>query len=101
MTIMEAFAFARPVITTAIAGIPELVDGECGWVIPAGSVGALVEAMGAALNAPQDVLSKKGAIGRDRVRRMHNGGANAEGIIEAVRAAPRVENQPIAASSAS
>ena len=39
--IMEALAMTRPVIATAIAGIPELVDEECGWLIPAGSEEAL------------------------------------------------------------
>src|SRR5205807_4418120 len=35
VVLMEALALARPVITTAIAGIPELVDNGCGWLIPA------------------------------------------------------------------
>jgi glycosyltransferase involved in cell wall biosynthesis len=83
MTIMEAFAFARPVVTTAIAGIPELVDEECGWVVPAGSEEAFAEAMKAALHAPSADLTAKGKIGRGRVRELHNGGKNAALIVEA------------------
>ena len=53
VVIMEAFALGRPVISTYIAGIPELVEpGACGWLVPAGSVDALARAMREALPAP-------------------------------------------------
>src|SRR5205085_5227113 len=46
VVIMEAMALCRPVISTYVAGIPELVrDGEHGWLVPAGDLEALVEAM--------------------------------------------------------
>lgn len=90
MTIMEAFAFARPVITTAIAGIPELVDEECGWVVPAGSEEALVTAMKAALHASAADLTAKGKIGRERVRELHNGAKNAARIVEAAAQASAI-----------
>jgi glycosyltransferase involved in cell wall biosynthesis len=77
VVIMEALALARPVITTAIAGIPELVDSECGWVIPAGSEDALVEALSRALTASPDELAAKGECGRTRVHRMHDARKNA------------------------
>jgi len=77
VVIMEALALARPVITTAIAGIPELVDSECGWVIPAGSEDALVEALSRALRASADELAAKGECGRTRVHQMHDAGKNA------------------------
>ncbi|RTL66656.1 MAG: glycosyltransferase, partial [Hyphomicrobiales bacterium] len=39
VVIMEAMALRRPVISTYVAGIPELVrDGETGWLVPAGSI---------------------------------------------------------------
>ena len=77
VVIMEALALARPVVTTAIAGIPELVDSECGWVIPAGSEDALVEALSRALRASADELAAKGECGRTRVHQMHDAGKNA------------------------
>jgi glycosyltransferase involved in cell wall biosynthesis len=77
VVIMEALALARPVVTTAIAGIPELVDSECGWVIPAGSEDALVEALSRALRASADELAAKGECGRTRVHQMHHAGKNA------------------------
>ena len=85
VVIMEALALSRPVITTAIAGIPELVDGECGWLIPAGSEDALVNAMATALRASAEQLAAKGAIGRERVHRMHNADRNAALIVDAIR----------------
>jgi len=55
MVIMEAMALRRPVLTTYIAGIPELVrPGENGWLFPAGSIEELAEAM-------EDCLSKSPA----------------------------------------
>jgi glycosyltransferase involved in cell wall biosynthesis len=84
VVIMEAFALERPVIATAIAGIPELVDEECGWLIPSGSEDALVQAMSAALRASPEELSAKGAVGRDRVRRLHDAGRNAALIAAAI-----------------
>lgn len=76
VVLMEALALSRPVITTAIAGIPELVDGECGWLIPAGSESALVDAMVKALRATDAEIASKGAIGRARVREMHDADRN-------------------------
>lgn len=84
VVLMEALALSRPVIATAIAGIPELVDSECGWLIPAGSEEALVTAMKAALRATPEELSAKGAVGRERARRMHDSVRNAKLIIEAI-----------------
>ena len=60
VVIMEALALGRPVISTYIAGIPELVDAGCGWIIPAGSEEHLVTAMRQALAAsPQELENKE------------------------------------------
>jgi glycosyltransferase involved in cell wall biosynthesis len=82
VVIMEALALQRPVISTAIAGIPELVDDGCGWLIPAGSEEALADAMRAALHASPEELSAKGAVGRERVQRMHDVDKNAALLLE-------------------
>lgn len=71
MVIMEAFALGRPVISTTIAGIPELVDASCGWLVPPGDVAALAEAMEAALAASPEALAEMGRIGRARVEERH------------------------------
>lgn len=84
VVLMEALALGRPVITTAIAGIPELVDSECGWLIPAGSEEALVAAMIDALQASPQELSNKGRIGRERVQKMHDSAENARHLLETI-----------------
>ena len=83
---MEALALRRPVISTAIAGIPELVDDSCGWLIPAGSEEALVEAMTAALQASAEELSAKGVAGRERVLNMHDADRNAALLLKRLAA---------------
>ena len=84
VVIMEALALSRPVIATAIAGIPELVDAECGWLIPAGSEQALVDAMATALHASPQELATKGALGRERVHQMHDANRSAGLIVDAI-----------------
>lgn len=84
VVLMEALALSRPVIATSIAGIPELVDSTCGWLIPAGSVDALVAAMREALHTPPDELAAKGRAGYQRVRRMHSASRGGELILEAI-----------------
>ncbi len=65
MVLMEAMALRRPVISTYIAGIPELVcPGENGWLVPAGDVEALVKAMRACLDAPIEILTRMGEAAR-------------------------------------
>ena len=73
VVLMEAFALERPVIATAIAGIPELVEpGVSGWLIPAGSIEALVAAMSEVLSTAPDRLASMGRAGATRVRERHD-----------------------------
>lgn len=72
VVIMEALAMRRPVLTTMIAGIPELVDRENGWLVPAGSVPALVGAMKQALSASCEALGRMGTVGQERVADQHD-----------------------------
>lgn len=76
VVIMEALALERPVIVTAIAGTPELVDESCGWLIPAGSIDALVQAMSAAIAATDGQLAQMGSVGRQRVAEQHDAQCN-------------------------
>ena len=67
--IMEVFALARPVIATYVGGIPELVEpGISGWLVPAGNLDALVDAMRQVLAAPVSRLEEMGLHGAQRVR---------------------------------
>ena len=73
VVIMEAMALGRPVISTYIAGIPELVlDNQCGWLVPAGDVDALAGAMRACLAATPTELNAMGMQCRARARERHD-----------------------------
>lgn len=73
VVLMEAMALRRPVISTYVAGIPELVlPGENGWLVPAGDVEALTEAMRTCLNASDNTLVRMGAAGQKRALERHN-----------------------------
>ena len=73
VVIMESLALHRPVITTYVAGIPELVEpGACGWLVPAGAVEPLCTAMREALLASQEELARLGEEGARRVAQRHN-----------------------------
>ncbi len=72
VVIMEAMAIGRPVISTYVAGIPELVrDGVDGWLVPAGDVKALADAMQDCLEAPPERLADMGRSARERVGVRH------------------------------
>lgn len=73
VSIMEAFCLGRPVISTFVAGIPELVaPGENGWLVPAGDAEALAASMAAALDAPTETILAMGRAGRRCVARRHD-----------------------------
>ncbi len=72
VVIMEALALSRPVVSTYVAGIPELViPGTCGWLVPAGSVEHLTVAIQDVLQTPVDRLNQMGQQGRARVATFH------------------------------
>lgn len=73
VVIMEAMAIERPIISTYIAGIPELVEpGRTGWLVEAGDVEGLTKVMREALNQPVDALARMGAAARERVLERHD-----------------------------
>lgn len=78
VVLMETMALGRPVISTFVAGIPELVEsGTNGWLVPAGDVEALAEAMKVCLEAPVETLAAMGAAARQRVAARHDIGREA------------------------
>ncbi|MGR3635980.1 MAG: glycosyltransferase family 4 protein [Shimia sp.] len=67
VVLMEAMAAARPVVTTQIAGVPELVDhGTSGLLVPPGDTHALTRAIASILADPKRA-AEMGAHGRERV----------------------------------
>jgi len=82
VVIMEALALGRPVLTTYVAGIPELVSAECGWLVPAGAIEPLTEAMLEVLATDVATLTARGAEGQRRVRAMHDANTEAKTLGE-------------------
>lgn len=73
VVIMESMVLQRPVITTAVAGIPELVrNGESGWLVAAGSIEELTDAMANCLATPAMQLAAMGQSARARALLRHS-----------------------------
>lgn len=72
VVIMESMALRRPVISTYVAGIPELViPNENGWLVPAGELQELVAAMEDMLSKSNEELSRMGNAAYSRVTTRH------------------------------
>lgn len=89
MVVMEAMANGRPVIATAIAGVPELVSRETGWLVPAGDAAALAEAMQALAEMPVDRLTDMGLAARERVLDRHDIETEATKLSNLFKALPK------------
>lgn len=73
VVIMEAMAERRPVVSTYIAGIPELVrPGETGWLVPAGQVAELTGALRACAATSDKDMRAMGDACFDRVHARHD-----------------------------
>ncbi|QFY63695.1 glycosyltransferase family 4 protein (plasmid) [Rhizobium grahamii] len=100
VVLMESMALGRPVISTYVAGIPELVQSENGWLVPAGDVDALADAMKAALTAETATLATMGTLARKHVLARHDISQSAAQIEELiVRAAEARASGLVAAAS--
>jgi colanic acid/amylovoran biosynthesis glycosyltransferase len=73
IVIMEAMALGRPVISTFVGGIPELVtDSGHGWLVPSGDMKALSSAIQQCLAASSQQLSSMAHAARRQVSSCHN-----------------------------
>jgi glycosyltransferase involved in cell wall biosynthesis len=71
ISLIEAMARGKPVVATAISGVPELVDDTCGRLVPAEDVAALAGALEEFLAQPE-ASGAAGQAGRERVRERHD-----------------------------
>ena len=73
VVIMEAMAMGRPVVSTDVGGVSELViHGETGWLAPPGDAEKLAAVMKLALGTSDAELTSLGQRGRERVLEMHD-----------------------------
>jgi colanic acid/amylovoran biosynthesis glycosyltransferase len=73
VVLMESLALGRPVISTTIAGIPELITtNREGWLIQPGSIEHLSQALKTVLNTEISTLDAMGKIGQENIMNKHN-----------------------------
>jgi len=77
MSILEAMAQARPVVTTGVGGVPDVVRG-CGIVAPPGDAFELALGVSTLLGAPS-LSARLGLRGYERVMRLFDQDACVEG----------------------
>jgi glycosyltransferase involved in cell wall biosynthesis len=66
ISVLEAMAAGLPVVATAVGGIPEVVvEGETGFLVPAGDAESLAERLNRLVRAPE-LRGRMGARGRAR-----------------------------------
>jgi glycosyltransferase involved in cell wall biosynthesis len=84
MSILEAMALARPVVTTDVGGTVEaVVHAQTGLVVPPHDTGAAAAAL-ARLAAQPDWARELGERGQERQRRLFGGEAMVEGYERAL-----------------
>lgn len=68
LAVMQPMALGRPVVASAVGGIPEMIaDGESGVLVPPGDAPALAAALRRLLAEPA-LAARLGACARERVR---------------------------------
>lgn len=86
VVIMEAMALERPVVTTTVAGIPELVrHGTDGWLVAPGDVQALADALADVLQSDVARLQGMGRQGRLRAMARHDIDVEAAKLVQLFR----------------
>jgi glycosyltransferase involved in cell wall biosynthesis len=66
LVVLEAMESGVPVVASRVSGIPEVVDGGTGWLVPAEDPGALAGALAEVLADPAEAR-RRGEAGRRRV----------------------------------
>lgn len=80
-TVLEAMAWEKPVLATAVFGLPELIDdGETGWLCEANDVESLAEGLDRALGAGAAERRRLAAAARERLLADHDPDAYARRI---------------------
>lgn len=94
VVLMEAMAAARPVITTRIAGVPELVeDGVSGILVPPGDMDALEMAV-SSVSQDIELQKKMGVAGRAKVAAEYRAFDEAKWLSDLIESYQRSESSP-------
>lgn len=96
VVIMEAMALRRPVLSTYVAGIPELVrPGREGWLFAAGDVDALVAALEEMLATAPATLEAMGRAAQVRVLERHAIDTEAAKLARLFKAGPQARQSTL------
>ncbi len=82
LVVLEAMACGTPVVSTAIGGIPWMLEGGSGMVAPPGSAEAISICVNSLLDAPER-RAHMGIAARRRVERVHRWSSAARSAVEA------------------
>jgi glycosyltransferase involved in cell wall biosynthesis len=86
MSVLEAYAFGKPVLGARIGGIPELIrDGETGLTFESGNVDSLADALTRFMTLPDSTISEMGRRGRRWVETEFTANLYRERILEIYR----------------
>jgi glycosyltransferase involved in cell wall biosynthesis len=80
VVLVEAMAAGVTVVSTDVAGIPELVDESTGWLVPPDEPVALAEAIGRALDEPDGPRRARARRGREKVEAEFDLGRQVEAL---------------------
>lgn len=86
VVIMEAMSLGRAVVSTTVAGIPELVrHGVDGWLVPPGDADALGDCLAEVLATDSDRLEQMATSARSRAIERHSIDVEAQKLIALFR----------------
>ncbi len=95
VVIMESLALNRPVISTAVMGIPELVRSrETGWLVPPANPEALADAMMECLTADPTLLNRMGNAGRKLIAERHDPRIEAASLLSLIQKYAQPKHAP-------
>lgn len=89
VVVKEAMAMEVPVVATDEVGLPELVDDDCGRLVPPGDPDALAAALTEILELPPEARAQLGRTARARVRERCDVTAETAKLLELIAAAGR------------
>lgn len=87
VALIEAMTLGRPVVSSYVGGIPELVrPGKEGWLVVAGCAEGIADALQQCLTTPVETLTQMGRDGHARALERHRIGDAAEQLARLFRA---------------
>ncbi|MDY0067132.1 MAG: glycosyltransferase [Steroidobacteraceae bacterium] len=73
LSLVEAMAAAKPILSTAVGGVPDLiVDGDCGWTCAPADPKRMANALSTAAATPRAIRHALGLCGRERAVREYS-----------------------------